>query len=69
MAFSVSALIDSKFPVMLSFGRFILNAFFPCQVVQEYTKREEEIEQLTEELKIKKVELEKYRESISQVII
>ncbi|XP_044121859.1 structural maintenance of chromosomes protein 5 isoform X2 [Neovison vison] len=36
-------------------------------VVQEYTKREEEIEQLTEELKIKKVELEKYRESISQV--
>lgn len=36
-------------------------------VVQEYTKREEEIEQLTEELKIKKVELDKYRESISQV--
>lgn len=36
-------------------------------VVAEYTKREEEIEQLTEELKIKKVELEKYRESISQV--
>ncbi|XP_045878425.1 structural maintenance of chromosomes protein 5 isoform X2 [Meles meles] len=36
-------------------------------VVEEYTKREEEIEQLTEELKIKKVELEKYRESISQV--
>ncbi|XP_036289723.1 structural maintenance of chromosomes protein 5 isoform X2 [Pipistrellus kuhlii] len=36
-------------------------------VVEEYTKREEEIEQLTEELKIKKVELDKYRESISQV--
>ncbi|XP_037013485.2 structural maintenance of chromosomes protein 5 isoform X5 [Artibeus jamaicensis] len=36
-------------------------------VVAEYTKREEEIEQLTEELKIKKVELDKYRESISQV--
>uniref|UniRef100_A0A4X1W410 Structural maintenance of chromosomes protein 5 n=1 Tax=Sus scrofa TaxID=9823 RepID=A0A4X1W410_PIG len=36
-------------------------------VVQEYTKREEEIEQLTEELKIKKVELDKYRENISQV--
>lgn len=35
----------------------------------EYTKREEEIEQLTEELKIKKVELDKYRENISQVII
>ncbi|XP_024410987.1 structural maintenance of chromosomes protein 5 isoform X2 [Desmodus rotundus] len=36
-------------------------------IVAEYTKREEEIEQLTEELKIKKVELDKYRESISQV--
>uniref|UniRef100_A0A9L0TFM1 Structural maintenance of chromosomes protein 5 n=1 Tax=Equus caballus TaxID=9796 RepID=A0A9L0TFM1_HORSE len=36
-------------------------------VVEEYTKREEEIEQLTEELKIKKVELDQYRESISQV--
>ncbi|XP_032283572.1 structural maintenance of chromosomes protein 5 isoform X3 [Halichoerus grypus] len=36
-------------------------------VVEEYTKREEEIEQLTEELKIKKVELDKYRENISQV--
>ncbi|KAF6127311.1 structural maintenance of chromosomes 5 [Phyllostomus discolor] len=37
-------------------------------VVAEYTKREEEIEQLTEELKIKKVELDKYRESISQYL-
>ncbi|XP_075416668.1 structural maintenance of chromosomes protein 5 isoform X1 [Tenrec ecaudatus] len=36
-------------------------------IVHEYTKREEEIEQLTEELKRKKVELDKYRESISQV--
>uniref|UniRef100_A0A452V9I9 Structural maintenance of chromosomes protein 5 n=1 Tax=Ursus maritimus TaxID=29073 RepID=A0A452V9I9_URSMA len=36
-------------------------------VVEEYTKREEEIEQLTEELKIKKVELDKYKENISQV--
>ncbi|XP_060010970.1 structural maintenance of chromosomes protein 5 isoform X3 [Lagenorhynchus albirostris] len=36
-------------------------------VVEEYTKREEEIEQLTEELKIKNVELDKYRENISQV--
>ncbi|XP_054996590.1 structural maintenance of chromosomes protein 5 isoform X2 [Sorex araneus] len=36
-------------------------------VVEEYTKREEEIEQLTEELKIKKVELDQYRENISQV--
>ncbi|XP_077004529.1 structural maintenance of chromosomes protein 5 isoform X3 [Tamandua tetradactyla] len=36
-------------------------------VVEEYTKREEEIEQLTEELKSKKVELDKYRENISQV--
>nr|XP_058928696.1 structural maintenance of chromosomes protein 5 isoform X3 [Kogia breviceps] len=36
-------------------------------VVEEYTRREEEIEQLTEELKIKKVELDKYRENISQV--
>ncbi|XP_008568269.1 PREDICTED: structural maintenance of chromosomes protein 5 [Galeopterus variegatus] len=36
-------------------------------VVEEYTKREEEIEQLTEELKRKKVELDKYREDISQV--
>ncbi|XP_024907156.1 structural maintenance of chromosomes protein 5 isoform X1 [Pteropus alecto] len=36
-------------------------------VVEEYTKREEEIEQLTQELKIKKVELDKYRENISQV--
>ncbi|KAM9641910.1 structural maintenance of chromosomes protein 5 isoform 2-T2 [Trichechus inunguis] len=36
-------------------------------VVEEYTKREEEIEQLTEELKTKKVELDKYRENISQV--
>uniref|UniRef100_A0A671EF33 Structural maintenance of chromosomes protein 5 n=1 Tax=Rhinolophus ferrumequinum TaxID=59479 RepID=A0A671EF33_RHIFE len=36
-------------------------------VVDEYTKREEEIVQLTEELKIKKVELDKYRENISQV--
>ncbi|XP_049751473.1 structural maintenance of chromosomes protein 5 isoform X2 [Elephas maximus indicus] len=36
-------------------------------VVEEYTKREEEIEQLTEELKRKKVELDKYRENISQV--
>uniref|UniRef100_A0A7N5JSR2 Structural maintenance of chromosomes protein 5 n=1 Tax=Ailuropoda melanoleuca TaxID=9646 RepID=A0A7N5JSR2_AILME len=35
-------------------------------VVEEYTKREEEIEQLTEELKIKKVELDKYKENISQ---
>lgn len=43
--------------------------FFFCQVVEEYTKREEEIEQLTAELKIKKVELDKYRENISQVII
>ncbi|XP_063643834.1 structural maintenance of chromosomes protein 5 isoform X14 [Pan troglodytes] len=36
-------------------------------IVQEYTKREEEIEQLTEELKGKKVELDQYRENISQV--
>ncbi|XP_023364052.1 structural maintenance of chromosomes protein 5 isoform X2 [Otolemur garnettii] len=36
-------------------------------VVVEYTKREEEIEQLTEELKGKRVELDKYRENISQV--
>uniref|UniRef100_A0A8C2YLW1 Structural maintenance of chromosomes protein 5 n=1 Tax=Chinchilla lanigera TaxID=34839 RepID=A0A8C2YLW1_CHILA len=36
-------------------------------VVQEYTKREEEILQLTEELKGKKVELDRYRENISQV--
>ncbi|XP_045419604.1 structural maintenance of chromosomes protein 5 isoform X2 [Lemur catta] len=36
-------------------------------IVEEYTKREEEIEQLTEELKGKKVELDKYRENISQV--
>ncbi|XP_023577686.1 structural maintenance of chromosomes protein 5 isoform X2 [Octodon degus] len=36
-------------------------------VVQEYTKREEEIKQLTEELKEKKIELDKYRENISQV--
>ncbi|XP_021108381.1 structural maintenance of chromosomes protein 5 isoform X3 [Heterocephalus glaber] len=36
-------------------------------VVQEYTKREEEIVQLTEELKGKKVELDQYRENISQV--
>ncbi|XP_036749326.2 structural maintenance of chromosomes protein 5 isoform X2 [Manis pentadactyla] len=36
-------------------------------VVEEYTKREEEIEQITEELKIKKFELDKYRENISQV--
>ncbi|XP_029775636.1 structural maintenance of chromosomes protein 5 isoform X2 [Suricata suricatta] len=36
-------------------------------IVEEYTKREEEIEQLTEELKIKKVELDTYRENISQV--
>ncbi|XP_053430794.1 structural maintenance of chromosomes protein 5 isoform X2 [Nycticebus coucang] len=36
-------------------------------VVVEYTRREEEIEQLTEELKGKKVELDKYRENISQV--
>lgn len=42
--------------------------FFLCQVVEEYTKREEEIEQITEELKIKKFELDKYRENISQVI-
>ncbi|XP_021569033.1 structural maintenance of chromosomes protein 5 isoform X2 [Carlito syrichta] len=36
-------------------------------IVEEYTKREEEIEQLTEELKRKKIELDKYRENISQV--
>ncbi|KAM6183645.1 structural maintenance of chromosomes protein 5 isoform 2-T2 [Erethizon dorsatum] len=36
-------------------------------VVQEYTKREEEIIHITEELKRKKVELDKYRENISQV--
>ncbi|XP_074250796.1 structural maintenance of chromosomes protein 5 isoform X2 [Saimiri boliviensis] len=36
-------------------------------IVQEYTKREKEIEQLTEELKGKKVELDQYRENISQV--
>ncbi|KAM5261467.1 structural maintenance of chromosomes protein 5 isoform 5-T6 [Hipposideros larvatus] len=35
-------------------------------VVDDYTKREEEIVQLTGELKIKKVELDKYRENISQ---
>lgn len=43
--------------------------FFPCQVVEEYMKREEEIEQLTEELQGKRIELDKYRESISQVIV
>ncbi|EDM13015.1 SMC5 structural maintenance of chromosomes 5-like 1 (yeast) (predicted), isoform CRA_a [Rattus norvegicus] len=36
-------------------------------VVEEYTKREIEIQQLTEELKGKKVELDEYRENISQV--
>ncbi|XP_008254498.1 structural maintenance of chromosomes protein 5 isoform X2 [Oryctolagus cuniculus] len=36
-------------------------------VVEEYTKREEEIEQLTKELKGKRIELDKYRENISQV--
>lgn len=69
MAFSINVLIDAKFFVPLSFGRLFLKVFFFCQVVEEYTKREEEIEQLTEELKIKKVELDKYRENISQVII
>ncbi|KAL1788264.1 structural maintenance of chromosomes protein 5 isoform X2 [Sigmodon hispidus] len=39
----------------------------PSQVVDEYTKREIEIQQLTEELKGKKAELEEYRENISQV--
>ncbi|XP_008840973.1 structural maintenance of chromosomes protein 5 isoform X2 [Nannospalax galili] len=38
-----------------------------ASVVQEYTKREIEIQQLTEELKGKKVELDEYRENISQV--
>lgn len=68
-AFSLHVLIDAQFPVILSFGRFVFNILFPWQVVEEYTKREEEIEQLTEELKIKKVELDKYRENISQVVI
>ncbi|KAM4876295.1 structural maintenance of chromosomes protein 5 isoform 2-T2 [Thomomys bottae] len=36
-------------------------------VVEEYAKREKEIEQLTEELREKKAELDTYRESISQV--
>lgn len=36
-------------------------------VVEEYTKREVEIQQLTEELKGKRVELDEYRENISQV--
>ncbi|XP_048188729.1 structural maintenance of chromosomes protein 5 isoform X2 [Perognathus longimembris pacificus] len=36
-------------------------------VVEEYAKREKEIEQLTEELKRKRAELDTYRESISQV--
>ncbi|XP_069891815.1 structural maintenance of chromosomes protein 5 isoform X2 [Dipodomys merriami] len=36
-------------------------------VVEEYAKREKEIEQLTEELKKKRAELDTYRESISQV--
>ncbi|XP_062064379.1 structural maintenance of chromosomes protein 5 isoform X2 [Lepus europaeus] len=36
-------------------------------VVEEYTKREEEIEQLTKELKGKRIELDRYRENISQV--
>ncbi|XP_027240915.1 structural maintenance of chromosomes protein 5 isoform X1 [Cricetulus griseus] len=36
-------------------------------VVEEYTKREIEIQQLTEELKGKRVELDEYRENISQV--
>lgn len=38
-------------------------------MVEEYMKREEEIEQLTEELQGKRIELDKYRESISQVIV
>lgn len=42
--------------------------FFFCQVVEEYSRRETEIQQLTEELKGKKVELDEYRENISQVI-
>jgi transcription antitermination factor NusA-like protein len=37
-------------------------------VVEEYSKREVEIQQLTEELQGKKVELDEYRENISQVI-
>ncbi|XP_028619890.1 structural maintenance of chromosomes protein 5 isoform X4 [Grammomys surdaster] len=37
------------------------------QVVEEYTKREIEIQQLNEELEGKKVELDEYRENISQV--
>nr|XP_048294674.1 structural maintenance of chromosomes protein 5 isoform X3 [Myodes glareolus] len=36
-------------------------------VVEEYSRREIEIQQLTEELKRKKVELDEYRENISQV--
>ncbi|CAO2584998.1 Structural maintenance of chromosomes protein 5 [Lemmus lemmus] len=36
-------------------------------VVEEYSRREMEIQQLTEELKGKKVELDEYRENISQV--
>lgn len=36
-------------------------------VVEEYSKREVEIQQLTEELQGKKVELDEYRENISQV--
>lgn len=48
----------------MSFVGFVLK-----QVVEEYMKREEEIEQLTEELQGKRIELDKYRESISQVIV
>ncbi|NP_001239614.1 structural maintenance of chromosomes protein 5 isoform 3 [Mus musculus] len=39
----------------------------PSVVVEEYSKREVEIQQLTEELQGKKVELDEYRENISQV--
>lgn len=59
------------FTVKVRIGKhfcWLLVFFFSWQVVEEYNKQLEEIQQLTEYLEEKKKELDNYKQNISQVI-
>lgn len=59
------------FRVKVRIGKHFVDCFFFLfwQIVDEYNKQTEEIEQLTDYLKEKENELDNYRQNISQVTV
>lgn len=56
------------FTIKVRIANILLTFFLFWQVVEEYNKQTQEIQQLTEYLEEKKNELDNYKQNISQVI-